>query len=510
MDGRFISLSVTMFCILFSLLCNGGLTHSRTQNHPSNCASSCGHLNDIHHPFRLKTDPAHCGSSYFEIICDAEKPYLEWRSGKYYIMDISYFYQRINVVDPAYMDQNSCKLPIYPLENIYQLEGPIGICGIEQSSASFLSCTKQIQNPNYISCMSGNDSFVYVLMGESFTVSNMEPSCKYVNMTFISDVDFKSGTTKQSLDALHEGFQICWYFRDQIKHNQENREQLLVPYPYWYWGLVDTLRRYSRHMKLPLISPLVNSEMFFLECMGENDKVLRNLGYINKQMAEAVVDSIIVIFILLQILQLIIGKEIALGVARGIDYLHRECDMKIIHFDIKPHNVLLDDKFIPKISDFGLAKLYPKDFSLVSVSIAKGTAGYIAPELLSRNFGAISDKSDVYSFGMLLLDMTGGKRIWDPEMNSTSQKYYPTWIYDQLVQNRQYEVSIEIDEMEAQLATIGLWCIQIKPSDRPSMSKVVEMLAEDNLDSLTMPPRPFFSCTRSDSSEYIAGGSNNF
>lgn len=201
-------------------------------------------------------------------------------------------------------------------------------------------------------------------------------------------------------------------------------------------------------------------------------------------------------------------KEIALGVARGIDYLHRECDMKIIHFDIKPHNVLLDDKFIPKISDFGLAKLYPKDFSLVSVSIAKGTAGYIAPELLSRNFGAISDKSDVYSFGMLLLDMTGGKRIWDPEMNSTSQRYYPTWIYDQLVQYREYEVSSEIAEMEAKLATIGLWCIQIKPSDRPSMSKVVEMLAEDSLNRLTMPPRPFFSCSRGHSSEHIAGGNN--
>lgn len=216
MDSRFISLSVT---ILFSLLCNGdgGLTHSRTQNHPtsnsnSNCASSCGHLHDIHHPFRLKSDPAHCGSSYFEIICDAEKqPYLEWRSGKYYIMDISYFYQRIHVVDPAYMNQNSCQLPIYPMENIYPFEGPIGICGIEQSSATFLSCTNQIQNPNYISCMSGNGSFVYVLMGGTFTVSNMEPSCKYVNKTFISDVDFKSVTTNQSLDVLHEGFQICWY-----------------------------------------------------------------------------------------------------------------------------------------------------------------------------------------------------------------------------------------------------------------------------------------------------------
>ncbi|KAJ3692434.1 hypothetical protein LUZ60_012784 [Juncus effusus] len=106
-------------------------------------------------------------------------------------------------------------------------------------------------------------------------------------------------------------------------------------------------------------------------------------------------------------------NEIALGVSRGIDYLHRECDMQILHFDIKPHNVLLDHNFVPKISDFGLAKLYPKDFSLVSVSIAKGTTGYVAPEVISRNFGAISHKSDVYSFGMMLLEMSGGKRNWN-------------------------------------------------------------------------------------------------
>lgn len=181
-------------------------------------------------------------------------------------------------------------------------------------------------------------------------------------------------------------------------------------------------------------------------------------------------------------------KEIALGVARGINYLHRECDMQIIHFDIKPHNVLLDDNFVPKISDFGLAKLYPKDFSLVSVSIANG----IAPGLLSRNFGGISDKPDVYSFGMLLLEMAAGRRNSNPEINSTNQEYYPSWIYDHLVQYRETEISKEINEMEAQLCTIGLWCIQIKPSDRPPRSKVVEMFASYDPCSLPLPPKLFF------------------
>ena len=74
--------------------------------------------------------------------------------------------------------------------------------------------------------------------------------------------------------------------------------------------------------------------------------------------------------------------------------------MQILHFEIKPHNILLDRNFTPKIADFGLAKLYPKDHSQVSLSAARGTIGYIAPELMSRNFGVISNKSDVYRFGM--------------------------------------------------------------------------------------------------------------
>jgi len=82
--------------------------------------------------------------------------------------------------------------------------------------------------------------------------------------------------------------------------------------------------------------------------------------------------------------------EIALGIAKGIEYLHQGCDQRILHFDIKPQNVLLDHNFIPKISDFGLAKLCSRDQSVVSMTAARGTLGYIAPEVFSRNFGNVS------------------------------------------------------------------------------------------------------------------------
>ena len=91
--------------------------------------------------------------------------------------------------------------------------------------------------------------------------------------------------------------------------------------------------------------------------------------------------------------------EISLGVARGISYLHQGCDMQILHFDIKPHNILLDENFIPKVSDFGLAKLYPINKSIATLTAARGTIGYMAPELFYQNIGGISYKVHYKNFG---------------------------------------------------------------------------------------------------------------
>ncbi|XP_023637823.1 LEAF RUST 10 DISEASE-RESISTANCE LOCUS RECEPTOR-LIKE PROTEIN KINASE-like 2.3 isoform X2 [Capsella rubella] len=187
---------------------------------------------------------------------------------------------------------------------------------------------------------------------------------------------------------------------------------------------------------------------------------------------------------------------IALGVARGIEYLHYGCKTRIVHFDIKPQNVLLDDNLRPKVSDFGLAKLCEKQESILSLLDTRGTIGYIAPELFSRMYGSVSHKSDVYSYGMLVLEMIGAKnkeRVENGNSNSSSA-YFPDWIYKDLELGDYArllgdELTREEEDIAKKMILVGLWCIQFSSSDRPSMNKVVEMM-EGSLDSLKAPPNP--------------------
>ena len=188
-------------------------------------------------------------------------------------------------------------------------------------------------------------------------------------------------------------------------------------------------------------------------------------------------------------------QSIALGIAQGIEYLHHGCDKQILHFDIKPHNILLDHNFTPKISDFGLAKLCSKGQSAVSMTTIRGTIGYIAPEVYSRNFGNVSYKSDVYSYGMVLLEMVGGRKITDVTAKNESQIYYPQWVYNILENNEDIRVHIEGEEdakIAKKLSIVGLWCIQWHPANRPTMKAVVQMLEGDG-GKLVMPPNPFAS-----------------
>ncbi|XP_008232189.2 PREDICTED: rust resistance kinase Lr10-like, partial [Prunus mume] len=188
-------------------------------------------------------------------------------------------------------------------------------------------------------------------------------------------------------------------------------------------------------------------------------------------------------------------QDIALGIAKGIEYLHQGCDHRILHFDIKPHNILLDQNFTPKVSDFGLAKLCTRDQSAISMTTIRGTMGYIAPEVFSRNFGSVSYKSDVYSFGTLLLEMVDGRKYFKVMEDSTSQVYFPEWIYNLLEQGDDLRIHIE-DEGDAKiakkLAIVGLWCVQWHPIDRPPMKVVVQMLEREG-DNLTIPANPFCS-----------------
>ncbi|KAK9912756.1 hypothetical protein M0R45_036600 [Rubus argutus] len=185
--------------------------------------------------------------------------------------------------------------------------------------------------------------------------------------------------------------------------------------------------------------------------------------------------------------------KVAIGVAHGIEYLHQGCDMQILHFDIKPHNILLDENFAPKVSDFGLARLCPLDNSLVSLTAARGTMGYIAPELFYKNIGGVSYKADVYSYGMLLMEMAGRRKNLNATAEHTSQIYFPTWVSEQLSEGNDIEIEDTTEEEKKivkKMIMVALWCIQLKPGERPSMSKVVEMLDRE-IEGIRMPPKPF-------------------
>ncbi|XP_037406363.1 LEAF RUST 10 DISEASE-RESISTANCE LOCUS RECEPTOR-LIKE PROTEIN KINASE-like 2.4 isoform X1 [Triticum dicoccoides] len=186
--------------------------------------------------------------------------------------------------------------------------------------------------------------------------------------------------------------------------------------------------------------------------------------------------------------------EIAVGIARGLEYLHRGCNTRIVHFDIKPHNILLDQNFCPKISDFGLAKLCLNKESVISIGGARGTIGYIAPEVYSKQFGAVSSKSDVYSYGMMVLEMVGARdKNISPNTESSSQ-YFPQWIYEHLDEYciSASEINGEITEVVRKMIVVGLWCIQLSSTDRPTMTRVVEML-EGSTTGLELPPKVLLS-----------------
>ncbi|GLU18240.1 hypothetical protein SLE2022_345500 [Rubroshorea leprosula] len=127
---------------------------------------------------------------------------------------------------------------------------------------------------------------------------------------------------------------------------------------------------------------------------------------------------------------------------------------------------------------------------IVSLLEAKGTIGYIAPEVFSRNFGVVSHKSDIYSYGMMVLEMVGGKKSLQTRISASSE-YFHNWIYRHLdladelgLQGLKSRVETDI---ERKMILVGLWCIQTKPSNRPSIKKVIEML-EGSVEGLPIPP----------------------
>lgn len=184
--------------------------------------------------------------------------------------------------------------------------------------------------------------------------------------------------------------------------------------------------------------------------------------------------------------------KVSLGIARGIEFLHGN---GIFNLGIKPQNILLDEEFNPRISGYGLAKLYSdRRVEALNLRAGKGKMGFVAPEVFYGNIGEISSKADVYSFGMLVLEMAARKQSLNPCAEKLGQVYFPFWVYKELSEGRELEfmgdAGVEEREMVKKMMIVGLWCIQIRAGDRPLMNEVVAML-QGEIQLLQMPPLPF-------------------
>ncbi|XP_050292263.1 G-type lectin S-receptor-like serine/threonine-protein kinase LECRK2 [Quercus robur] len=180
--------------------------------------------------------------------------------------------------------------------------------------------------------------------------------------------------------------------------------------------------------------------------------------------------------------------RIALDVARGILYLHEECKTPIIHCDIKSSNILMDDFWTAKISDFGLAKLLMPDQTR-TFTIVRGTRGYLAPEWQKNT--PISVKADVYSYGIVLLEIICCRRSMEVNVPRPEEIVLSTWVYKCFVARELDKIvgGEEVDKSTFEnMVKVGLWCIQDEPFLRPSMKSVVLML--EGITDISSPPCP--------------------
>ena len=195
---------------------------------------------------------------------------------------------------------------------------------------------------------------------------------------------------------------------------------------------------------------------------------------------------------------------IAVQTARGLAYLHDDCNQQIIHCDIKPENILLDSLFNAKVADFGLSRIMKRNQTrTVTRSMRiRGTFGYIAPEWTSDHL-SITNKVGVYSYGMVLLEIISGRRNLVADKEDAPDMYFPTWAFPKMEKDEVMDLVdpalmgiVNCNEVRRALQ-VAFWCINGNPHMRPGMSDVVQMLQGHVPIVLPVPEPMIFSAVAS-------------
>ncbi|KAI7983251.1 putative LRR receptor-like serine/threonine-protein kinase RKF3 [Camellia lanceoleosa] len=209
-------------------------------------------------------------------------------------------------------------------------------------------------------------------------------------------------------------------------------------------------------------------------------------------------------------------QKIGLGTARGLAYLHYGAQPAIIHRDIKASNILLDEKFEPKVADFGLAKFTPEGMTHLSTRVA-GTMGYVAPEYAL--YGQLTERSDVYSYGVVFLELLSGKKAL-MAVNEDQPALVTEWAWSLVRKGRALDViedgmrDLGPPEVMEKYVLVAVLCSHPQLYARPTMDQVVKILDTD-LPVPSMPERPISlianidDIERTTSSSGGGGGSSN-
>ncbi|KAG4161115.1 hypothetical protein ERO13_D01G038666v2 [Gossypium hirsutum] len=489
--------------------------------------TSCGNLS-VSYPFRLKSQPQGCGFMWFELVCNNNRTIFPTEDGDFYVQNISYVNKTIHLLDVNVANHNCSiplsSLPLSPIDNsTFQNDFAVYVYSYSEYSKIYVvNCSMKMNKSwhgvNYINasrCSSSpqtNNNFYYFVDGGT-PPSDFNPSCTVEARVPISLHNISGLSTVDIYKKLMMGTRIKWDLR-------------LLNIVILDWSsVVNILLSFLRVLALVALYILSNAYRILLgkpiivkllkESKGNGQdfinevattgrihhvNVVELVGFCVEWKKQALVYDFMkngsldkFIFSTNSSLSWQKMFEIAVGVGRGIQYLHNGCAMKILHFDIKPHNILLDEKFNPKLSDFGLAKLHSVDDSIISLTAARGTLGYMAPELFYKNLGGISYKADVYSFGMMLMEIVGRRKNLNAFVDNSSKIYFPSWIYHQfeLGENIELENMTEnVNKIVRKMIIVAFWCIQTKPVHRPTMTKVLKML-ESEEELLEIPPKSF-------------------